>query len=105
MRPIAASVATAVLIVLGSHAATADGQSRHEAYCETRADVLKALAGKYTERPVSIGLASNGAVVEVLASSEGTWTIIMTMPWGLSCLLAAGDHWEDLPGPVADVPM
>lgn len=43
-------------------------------------------------------MASNGGVVEVLAASEdaGTWTIIVTMPNGVSCLLASGQHFEML---------
>ena len=41
-----------------------------------------------------------GGVVEVLAASEdaSTWTIIVTMPNGVSCLLASGQHFEMLQG-------
>ena len=35
------------------------------------------------------------AVVEIYSSEEtGTWTILMTRPDGMSCLLAAGQRWE-----------
>ena len=47
-----------------------------------------------------MGVASNGAVVEVFASAHGSWTIIMTYPTGMSCMMAAGDNWEILPQPV-----
>ena len=66
--------------------------------CTNRSDVLGHLANKYSEAPVALGLASNGGVIEVLSSNSGkTWTIIITMPNGISCMLAAGEGWERLP--------
>jgi hypothetical protein len=66
--------------------------------CSTRANVLSHLATKYSEAPVAVGLAENGGVIEVLTSTEGgTWTIIVTMPDGTSCMVAAGQDWEQLP--------
>lgn len=41
-----------------------------------------------------MGLTNTGAVVELLQSGDGSWTLIMTMPNGFSCLMAAGQHWE-----------
>jgi hypothetical protein len=36
-------------------------------------------------------------VVEVLADSAGsTWSIIITMPDGMACIVASGEHWEPL---------
>jgi hypothetical protein len=39
-------------------------------------------------------LAQPGQVLEVFASSNGSWTMVMTMPNGKACLIAAGDNWE-----------
>jgi hypothetical protein len=43
-------------------------------------------------------MASNGGVLEVLAASEdaSTFTIIVTMLNGVSCLVASGQHFEML---------
>lgn len=69
-----------------------------QAACAPHAEVTKQLASGHSENPVGIGLASNGAVVEVFSSSDGSsWTIIMTMPNGMSCLVTAGEYWESLP--------
>ncbi len=69
-----------------------------QAACAPHAEITKQLASGYSENPVGIGLASNGAVVEVFSSSDGSsWTIIMTMPNGVSCLVSAGEYWESLP--------
>ena len=66
--------------------------------CTNRSEVLGHLATKYSEAPVAMGLANNGGVIEVLSSGKGTsWTIIITMPNGVSCMLAAGESWESLP--------
>jgi hypothetical protein len=48
-----------------------------------------------------MGLVSNGAVLEVLTSDKGSWTIIVTRPDGTSCVVAAGEAWENLPKLVA----
>ena len=63
--------------------------------CGKRADVIKQLSVKYSEAPAAMGLSSDGGVLEVLASADGnTWTIIVTQPDGLSCMVAAGEYWE-----------
>ena len=64
--------------------------------CGPRAKVISQLAQKHNEKPVSMGLASNGTVVEVLNSPDGTWTIVMTAPNGVTCLLVAGEYWRDV---------
>ena len=65
--------------------------------CGPRSVVVANLEKGYSERPISMGLASNGAIIEVFVSEKGTFTIVMTRPNGLSCLMVAGENWEDLP--------
>lgn len=75
------------------------------AACQQRDDVLKHLAGKYSEAPVAVGVTNTGGLVEVLSSGEeGTWTIIVTSPTGLSCLMAAGEGWRPLEQMVVNAP-
>lgn len=65
--------------------------------CASRDQVLDRLASSYGESRQSIGLAPNNAVVEVFASPDtGTWTIVITMPNGVSCLIASGQAFETL---------
>ena len=72
--------------------------------CGDRMEALNHLSTKYHEAPVAVGLATNGGVVEVLSTLDGkTWTIIVTMPNGKSCLIAAGQDWESVE-PVATGP-
>ena len=59
--------------------------------------MVRHLAKKFSETPVAIGLSGSGGVIEVLSSEEsGSWTIIITMPDGNSCLIAAGENWETI---------
>lgn len=65
--------------------------------CAPRDAVLGRLATGYGETRQSMGLGSNNAVVEVFASDEtGTWTITVTMPNGMTCLVASGQAFEEL---------
>ena len=65
--------------------------------CGRRSSVVLALADRYGEAREAIGLASNGAVIEVFASADGaTWTITATMASGMTCLVASGEHYERL---------
>ena len=64
--------------------------------CDQRGKVLTQLERKYGEVPVAIGVA-DGSLVELLTTKDGmTWTIILTSPQGLSCLIASGEGWRPL---------
>ena len=83
----------ALLIGLGAFSSSAQAQTM----CGEHSTVVASLEKTYSETPVSIGLASNGAVIEVLASPSGSFTIILTQPNGVACVMAAGENWENLP--------
>ena len=42
-------------------------------------------------------------MVEVLSSENGSWTIFMTSANGVSCLMATGEHWRELPKQKAEM--
>ena len=70
------------------------------AECAPRDQVLAALAERYGEARQAVGLASNGAVVEIHASgATGTWTITATLANGVTCLVASGQDYEADPIP------
>ncbi len=64
------------------------------AICGERADIANSLSRKYSEEPVSLGVNVDGGILEVFASTGGSWTIVVTDQHGRSCVLAAGEHWE-----------
>lgn len=70
--------------------------------CDSREAVTALLADRYGETRRSVGIAGQAAVMEVYASDEtGTWSITMTLPDGMMCLMASGSDYEtvtqDLP--------
>ncbi len=71
--------------------------------CNERDRVLELLAKKYKESPVAAGVTNTGGLVEVLTDGKGgTWTIIITTPQGVSCLVAAGEGWREVEPSDAD---
>ena len=88
---IATYLGLALVPVLTSGSLEAAAQSA----CSPRTDVLGHLAKKYGEAPVAIGVTNKGGLVEVLTTGDGdTWTIIVSMPNGTSCMVAAGEGWR-----------
>jgi hypothetical protein len=79
------------VLTLGSFEAAA------QTACNPRTEVVGHLAKKYGEAPVAIGVTNKGGLVEVLTTGDGnTWTIIVSMPNGTSCMVAAGEGWRSL---------
>ena len=64
--------------------------------CAVRSTVVTELADRYRESRKGIGMAANNGVLEVFASDAGSWTITVTLPSGMTCLLATGQGWEAL---------
>ena len=92
MNKPAVLVAIAAALFLGASGALAQSQQ-----CDQRQKVLGHLAQKYQEMPVAVGVTSSGGLVEVLSTGDGdTWTIIVSQPNGMSCLVAAGEGWRTL---------
>lgn len=66
--------------------------------CGPHADLVKALSDKFGETPSATALTDAGGLLEVLAADDGsTWTILLSRPDGLSCVVAAGENWQDKP--------
>lgn len=63
--------------------------------CDSREAVTTLLADRYGETRRSVGIAGQSAVMELYASDEtGTWSITMTLPDGMMCLMASGSNYE-----------
>lgn len=69
--------------------------------CAPRDQVVERLADRYGETLQSMGMHANNSLLEVYASeSTGTWTILVTSPDGIACLIAAGKMWEGSVAPL-----
>lgn len=91
MRTAVAAAVSALTLATTAAPAAAQGQQM----CASRAQVVGMLASRYGESVRGMGLANQNRVIEIFASDEtGTWTITMTMPNGMTCLMASGRHYE-----------
>lgn len=64
------------------------------AMCGERDQVLAELSTQFKEKPMAVGQVDNNAVVEILVSEAGTWTILATGTDGQSCIVSAGEGFE-----------
>lgn len=95
-RRIVSAVQTAVALGVGllAHAvatpAAAQGQN-----CGPRDRIVTLLRDRHGETRQAVGLQQNMQVMETYANSEtGSWTIIVALPTGMACLVAAGEAWQ-----------
>ncbi|WP_412073887.1 hypothetical protein [Tritonibacter mobilis] len=86
------TIAAGLALVVSSQMAAAQSQN-----CAPRDMVVKRLAERYGESRQSIGMGQQGMVMETFASNEtGSWTITVTTPNGMTCLVASGQSYEVL---------
>jgi len=91
MIPFATGALGLALLLVTAQAPNAQTRTN----CAPRDAVVHRLTSAYGETRQSIGLGANNQVVEVFASVEtGTWTITVTTPKGLTCLIASGQAFE-----------
>ena len=63
--------------------------------CAARAAALGSLRERYREARAGYGTTLTGALAELHSSTGGeTWTLTVTMPNGLTCLVVAGRAWR-----------
>jgi hypothetical protein len=67
-----------------------------DAICAKRDSMIERLKERFGETERGMGLSGSEAMVEVWSSKKtGTFTIVMTRPDGIACVLATGDSWVD----------
>lgn len=65
--------------------------------CAGTADVLAMFASEWGEYISGEGLSEAG-LLQVLSNPDtGTWTLIISTPSGISCMVASGENWTTYP--------
>ena len=72
-------------------------QAQGQMACGKRLDIVKMLSDKYHEMPRALGIAGQTNLLEVYTSKAGSWTLLLTQPRGSTCIVGAGQSWEDIP--------
>lgn len=86
-----------VLIAVLAGSWTFPATAQRQLACGRREDMVKALLSQYRETPRAMGLANQTTVIEIFTSTSGTWTILLTRASGASCIVSAGEAWEESP--------
>ncbi len=80
--------------------------SAQTAVCQTHDSLAKQLEERYAEKPVAAGLDAGGRLIVLFASADSaSWTMVMTTPAGESCVMAVGEHWQEIKRPAIDGPV
>lgn len=89
-----------LMLVETPYAEAVDRSASAATACAARKDIVAKLAERYGETLQSIGLNRDNGLMEVYASEKtGSWTILLTKPDGVACLVASGGMWEPHAGP------
>lgn len=71
-------------------------QAQSPASCAPRDTVLRHLETEFGELPIWRGL-SDGRVMEIVSNPDGSsWTALMSLPNGMTCLFATGEAAESV---------
>lgn len=89
-------VISCLVILLAALAAQA-GPAQAQLPCGARSKIIETLDAKYQETLTNFGIAGQKNLLEVFSSKAGSWTITMTTPEGITCIMAAGQSWEAVP--------
>jgi len=65
--------------------------------CASRSESIAILKDNLGEIKAGHGLSNRGHLVEVFVSPAGNWTILLSRPDGLSCIIDAGEGWAMVP--------
>ena len=92
------SIVLGTLIVAASFAfAPAAAAQGGPMVCGERVEIVNSLQSGHDEQKTAAGLSGTGAVVELFTGETGSWTLLLTLPGGPTCLLGAGEAWEGWP--------
>jgi hypothetical protein len=63
--------------------------------CGPHDKIMEVLNQRFQESRQALGLAGHVAMIELFVSARGSWTMTSTNTQGLTCVIAAGDAWEN----------
>jgi hypothetical protein len=56
---------------------------------------LKQLEEKFNEVVEHVAITGRGALAEWTVAPSGSWSMLVTIPDGLTCIVASGSGWQD----------
>src|SRR5262245_19686739 len=87
LRSVAAAAVLVFVEFVLTPAAIADPWCLHK-------ELGKYLADNYSERHRGWCLTRDGRLLEIFISEKGTWTVLVSLPTGASCIVFEGTDWQ-----------
>ncbi len=91
-----AAATIAVTTLLAGISFMSEGADAANTRCGNHKDVVAFLGKKYKETRIGMGLINAGQMMELYMSAEGTWTMLITRPDGVSCFGPVGKSWTHI---------
>ena len=94
---LSAAFLAAASFTVPSAKAQESGIAQARYFCLPHAQAVDKLQNRFQEKVVGVGLGQDQkSVVELYVSQKGSWTILITLNNGLSCITAAGKNWLEV---------
>lgn len=85
-------------LAVAAAALSAPGPAAAQDLCMAHEDALVWLQKEFGEQVIGRGLTDNGlALFEILVSKDGSWSLLVSLAGGSSCVVASGQNWQRLP--------
>ena len=85
-----------VLAFLGGLLLASAASAQERRACDRTDVMFTRLANIYQEMQVGLGPTLTGRLMTLLTSKHGeTWSLVLSMPDGSSCMIAAGEGWRN----------
>ncbi len=78
------------LLLIASSSAAAQGS-----LCGDREDFLRQLEERFSEVVEHVAITGRGALVEWTVAPSGSWSMLVTIADGPTCIVASGHDWQD----------
>jgi len=86
----------APLVLAATIAVAGPAHSQQGQVCGNRDVVIAVLGVKYNEVRKFIGVTPQSNLFEIFVSPSGSFTSIITNPYGLSCAVVTGEGWQEI---------
>lgn len=80
---------TFILVAAPLYSSSAQAQT-----CRPHNELVAKLGSRFKEKRRAFGLINETRMMEVFVSKAGTWTMLVTTTDKISCVVAAGESWE-----------
>jgi hypothetical protein len=88
-----------ILLLSGFFIFEPSAADSQRARCGQRTAMVEWLENQFDEKRSGVGISREGRLIEVFTSGAGSWTVLMTIPGGPTCLILSGQNWHPIEAP------